>query len=241
MKSSGNIYLGVGGWNFPPWRGVFYPKGLAQAKELAYAGAKLTAIEINSTYYGSEKPESFRRWASEVPDGFLFSVKASRFSTNRRVLAEGADSVKRFLNSGVTELRDRLGPLLWQFAPTKKFDEPDFRSFLPLLREFNTAVVCAEHATYPGFTDLTSDFVYLRLQKGKDTIATGYPPKELDAWAKRLKTFAQGGVPKDLEQVDPKSQPKAAPRDVFAYVIHEGKVRAPAAAMALIERLRTSS
>jgi len=267
MKSSGSIYLGVGGWNFPPWRGVFYPKGLAQAKELAYAGTKLTAIEINSTYYGSQKPESFRKWASEVPDGFLFSVKASRFSTNRRVLSEGADSVKRFLNSGVTELRDRLGPLLWQFAPTKKFDEPDFRSFLQLLpekqdglklrhvvevrhdsfrdpafiallREFNTAVVCAEHATYPGFADLTSDFVYLRLQKGKDTLATGYPPKELDAWADRLKTFAQGGIPKDLDVVDKKTSVPRTPRDVFAYVIHEGKVRAPAAAMELIERVK---
>ena len=168
----------------------------------------------------------------------------------------------------MTELRERLGPLLWQFAPTKKFDEPDFRSFLQLLpekqdglklrhvvevrhdsfrdpafiallREFNTAVVCAEHATYPGFADLTSDFVYLRLQKGKDTLLTGYPPKELDAWAKRLQTFAEGGVPKDLDQLDPKSQPKAMPRDVFAYVIHEGKVRAPAAAMELIERVKT--
>jgi uncharacterized protein YecE (DUF72 family) len=112
-------------------------------------------------------------------------------------------------------------------------------AFIGLLREFNTAVVCAEHATYPGFADLTSDFVYLRLQKGKDTLLTGYPPKELDAWAKRLQTFAEGGVPKDLDQVDPKSQPKAMPRDVFAYVIHEGKVRAPAAAMELIERVKT--
>jgi len=268
MKSSGQVYLGVGGWVFEPWRGVFYPKGLPQAKELEYAAAHLTAIEINATYYGSQKPESFRKWAAAVPDGFKFSVKGSRFSTNRRVLAEGADSVKRFLNSGVTELGDRLGPLLWQFAPTKKFDEADFRSFLELLpgkqdglklrhvvevrhdsfrvpefiallRQFNVAVVCAEHETYPGIADVTSDFVYLRLQKGKDTIATGYPPKELDAWAKRLRTFADGGVPKDLEQVDPKSAPKAAPRDVFAYVIHEGKVRAPAAAMSLIERLKS--
>jgi uncharacterized protein YecE (DUF72 family) len=266
IKGSGNIYVGVGGWNFPPWRGVFYPDGLPQAKELAYASTKLTAIEINATYYGSQKPESFRKWAREVPDGFLFSVKASRFSTNRRVLAEGADSVKRFLNSGVTELRDRLGPLLWQFAPTKKFDEADFRSFLQLLpekqdglklrhvvevrhdsfrdpafiallREFNAAVVCAEHATYPGIADVTSDFVYLRLQKGRDTLKTGYPPKELDAWAGRLKTFAQGGVPKDLAVVDTKSVAPKAPRDVFAYVIHEGKVRAPAAAMELIARL----
>ena len=270
VKSSGTVYVGIGGWNFEPWRGVFYPDKLPKAKELNYAASKLTAIEINSTYYGSQKPETFRKWARETPAGFLFSVKASRFSTNRRVLAEGADSIKRFLTSGVTELGSRLGPLLWQFAPTKKFDEADFRSFLELLpgkqdgvrlrhvvevrhdsfrspafialiREFNVAVVCAEHETYPGIADVTSDFVYLRLQKGKDTIATGYPPKELDAWAKRFETFASGSVPKDLEQVDPKSTPKAASRDVFAYVIHEGKVRAPAAAMALIERLRTSS
>jgi len=267
MKSSGTIYLGVGGWNFPPWRGVFYPDALPQAKELEYAATKLTAIEINSTYYGSQKPESFRKWAAATPPGFKFSVKGSRFSTNRKVLAEGADSVKRFLNSGVTELGDRLGPLLWQFAPTKKFDEADFGSFLELLprkqdglelrhvvevrhdsfrspvfialiRKFNVAVVCAEHATYPGIPDVTSDFVYLRLQKGKDTVLTGYPPKELDAWAERLKTFAKGGVPNDLPQVDPKTKPKAMPRDVFAYVIHEGKVRAPAAAMELIERVR---
>src|SRR6266700_2621466 len=133
MKSSGKIRIGIGGLNFPPWRGVFYPKGLAQSKELSYAAQHLTAIEINSTYYGSQKPESFRKWASEAPEGFKFSVKASRFCTNRRVLAEGADSIKRFLNSGVTELSDRLGPLLWQFAPTKKFDEADFGGFLELL------------------------------------------------------------------------------------------------------------
>ena len=268
MKGSGTIRVGVGGWNFPPWRGVFYPDGLTQAKELSYAASKLTAIEINSTYYGSQKPESFRKWARETPDDFVFSVKASRFSTNRRVLAEGADSIKRFLNSGVTELGDRLGPLLWQFAPTKKFDEPDFRSFLELLpekqdgrtlrhvvevrhdsfrvpafiallREFKVAVVCAEHETYPGIADVTSDFVYLRLQKGKDTIKTGYPPKALDEWAARFETYASGGVPKDLDSVDPKTLAAKAPRDVFAYVIHEGKVRAPAAAMALIERLKS--
>src|SRR3954447_1730607 len=267
MKGSGSIYLGIGGWNYEPWRGVFYPDKLPQAKELEYAASKLTAIEINSTYYGSQKPESFRKWAAATPAGFKFSVKASRFSTNRKMLAQSADSVKRFLNSGVTELGDRLGALLWQFAPTKKFDEADFGSFLELLpetqdglklrhvvevrhdsfrsplfialiRKFNVAVVCAEHATYPGIADVTSDFVYLRLQKGKDTIATGYPPKELDAWAKRLQTFASGGVPKDLDQFEPKSAPKPKSLDVFAYVIHEGKVRAPAAAMALIERLK---
>ena len=132
-KQSGNIYIGVGGWTFAPWRGVFYPEKLTQAKELEYAASKLTSIEINGTYYGSQKPESFRKWAREVPDGFVFSVKGSRFTTNRRVLAEAGDSVKRFYDQGVLELGDRLGPVLWQFAPTKKFDEADFGKFLELL------------------------------------------------------------------------------------------------------------
>src|ERR1700752_3054964 len=135
MKSSGRIYLGVGGWNFPPWRGVFYPKGLAQAKELAYAASHLTSIEINSTFYGSQKPERFRQRARETPEGVVFSVKGPRFTTNRRVLAEAGESIQYFLKTGVTELGDRLGPLLWQFAPFKKFDPSDFRAFLSLLPE----------------------------------------------------------------------------------------------------------
>src|ERR1051325_8330757 len=133
MTSQGTVRVGIGGWNFPPWRGVFYPKGLAQAKELAYAGSKLTSIEINATFYGSQKPESFRKWAREGPDGFVFSVKGPRYATNRRVLAEAGDSVARFFNSGVLELGDRLGPAFWQFAPTKKFDREDFAAFLKLL------------------------------------------------------------------------------------------------------------
>jgi uncharacterized protein YecE (DUF72 family) len=266
MKDSGKVYVGIGGWNFPPWRGVFYPKGLPQAKELSYAATHLSSIEINSTFYGSQRPESFRKWAREVPDGFIFSVKGPRFATNRRVLAEAGESVMRFLNSGVMELGDRLGPLLWQFAPTKKFDEADFSAFLALLpathggrslrhvievrhesflipafiallRKFHMGVVYSEHDTYPEMADVTSDFVYVRLQKGKDTLKTGYPPEELAAWAKRLQSLASGSVPNDLPQVDAKNAPKAKPLDVFAYVIHEGKVRAPAAAQELIARL----
>ena len=267
MAKSGKIYCGVGGWNFAPWRGVFYPKGLAQAKELAYAGQHLTSIEINSTYYGSQKPETFRKWASEVPDGFVFSLKGSRFTTNRRVLAEAGDSLKYFFNTGVLELGDRLGPFLWQFAPTKKFDEADFGAFLELLpqklegkpmrhvaevrhdsfntpafpallRKFSVAAVYAEHAKYPGIADVTADFIYARLQKGEDDIPTAYPPKALDAWSKRLKLWAEGKEPDDLPKLDAKHKPKAQPRDVFAYIIHEGKIRAPAGAMALIERLQ---
>jgi uncharacterized protein YecE (DUF72 family) len=265
---SGQIRVGIGGWNYEPWRGVFYPKDLAQAKELAYAASRLTSIEINSTFYGSQKPESFRKWAAAVPEGFVFSVKGPRFATNRRVLGEAGESIKRFLDSGVLELGERLGPLLWQFAPTKKFDAADFRKFLALLptkaagkrlrhvievrhdsfrtpefiallREFATPVVFTDHATYPSLADVTGDFIYARLQKGVDAIPTAYPVKDLDAWTGRLRMWAQGKMPNDLPRVDPAPEPqKIVPRDVFAYVIHEGKIRAPAAAMALIERLK---
>jgi uncharacterized protein YecE (DUF72 family) len=263
---SGRIHIGIGGWTFEPWRGVFYPEKLPQKRELEYAASKLTSIEINGTFYGSQKPESFRKWASEVPDGFVFALKGPRFATNRRVLAEAGDSVKRFYDSGVLELGDKLGPILWQFAPTKKFDDADFGKFLELLpraidgrdlrhvvevrpdsfcvpgfvallRQFKTPVVFSEHATYPAISDITGDFVYARLQKGKEELKTGYAPKALDAWAARLQAWATGGEPTDLPKVDD-AKPKKTPRDVFAYVIHEAKVRAPAAAMALIERVK---
>ncbi|MBY0381954.1 MAG: DUF72 domain-containing protein [Xanthobacteraceae bacterium] len=263
-RKQGTLYIGIGGWTFAPWRGVFYPAKLTQSKELAYAASKLTSIEINGTYYGSQKPESFRKWASEVPDGFVFSVKGPRFATNRRVLAEAGDSIKRFYDSGLLELGDRLGPVLWQFAPTKKFDEADFGAFLELLprtmesrelrhvvevrhdsfkvpafidllRKFAVPVVYADHATYPAIADVTGDFVYARLQTGMDTLETAYPPKALDKWAKRLRLWASGAEPDDLPRVAVKS-PKTSPRDVFAYVIHEGKIRAPAGAMDLIAR-----
>jgi uncharacterized protein YecE (DUF72 family) len=264
----GRIYIGIGGWNFEPWRGAFYPKGLPQSKELEYASSHLTSIEINATFYRSQTPATFRKWAATVPDGFVFSVKGPRFTTNRRVLAEAGDSIKWFFDTGVLELGDRLGPLLWQFAPTKKFEPADFGTFLELLparagntalrhvvevrhpsfcapdfvalaRSFRIPIVFTDHVKYPSLADATGDFIYARLQKGEDTIPTAYPPKELDAWAQRLRLWAQGQSPKDLPHVDAASAPPtAAPRDVFAYVIHEGKIRAPAAAMALIERLK---
>ena len=262
---TGGIHIGIGGWTFEPWRGVFYPPGLPQAKELEYASRQLTSIEINGTYYGSQSPETFRKWRDSTPEGFVFSVKGSRFCTNRKVLAEGKDSVDRFVES-VLPLEDRLGPLLWQFMPTKKFDRGDFSGFLDglpdkaggrrlrhvvevrhdsfrspellaLLRERNIGLVYAEHFTYPEMADVTADFVYARLQKGSDDIETAYAAADLDAWAGRLKTWAAGGAPADLPRIDAAHSPPKTPREVFAYVIHEGKVRAPAAARALIERV----
>jgi uncharacterized protein YecE (DUF72 family) len=265
MTTKSRIYIGIGGWTFEPWRGTFYPKGLPHAKELAYAAERLTSIEVNGTFYRTQSPATYRKWASEVPDGFVFSLKGSRFVTNRRVLKEAGDSIKRFLDSGPTELGDKLGPLLWQFAPFKKFEAADFGGFLELLpttfdgrplrhvievrhdsfmapdfiallRQFSMPAVFTDHIDYPSIADVTGDFVYARLQQGKDTVTTAYPTKELDAWAARLTEWSKGGEPKDLNRVTPAGK-KGKARDVYAYVIHEGKVRAPAGAMALIERL----
>lgn len=272
----GIIRAGIGGWTFAPWRGVFYPEKLPQSKELQFASRALATIEINGTYYRSQTPKTFAKWAGEVPDDFVFSLKGPRFATNRRVLAEAGDSIKRFLNSGPTALGDKLGPLLWQFAPTKKFDESDFGAFLELLpktfdgrtlrhavevrhdtfkdarfielaRRFGAAVVYADHPTYPAIADLTGEFVYARLQKGEDEIATGYPPKEITAWAATAKSWAEGKVAKRLEtdlsapSLNGKGKAKVKPRDVFVYFIHGGKVRAPAAAQAFTAALKKTA
>ncbi|UXN64063.1 DUF72 domain-containing protein [Phyllobacterium sp. A18/5-2] len=266
MSESVTIRTGIGGWTFEPWRGTFYPEGLSKTKELEYAGQHLQTIEINSTYYGTQKPATFAKWASQVPDGFIFSVKGNRFVTNRRVLAEAGDSIEYFVKSGIVELGDRLGPVVWQFAPTKKFDADDFGAFLELLpkkhdglplrhavevrnpsfidpdfialaRKNGVAVVYAEHFEYPEIADVTADFIYARLQKGDDTIETAYPADALDKWAERTNVWANGGEPDDLPLASPNEHAKRRARDVFVYFIHEGKVRAPQAARALKERV----
>ena len=259
------IRVGIGGWVFEPWRGAFYPKGLPQARELGYASGKLTAIEINATFYRTQKAESFRKWAAETPDDFVFSLKGPQFATNRRVLAEAGPSIERFFASGVFELKSKLGPVLWQMAPTKKFDAEDFAAFLALLpprldgrpirhvvevrhasflvpafiellRKFSVAAVVVESDKHPLIADVTADFVYARLQRTSPDVTTGYRRPMLDAWAKRAHTWAEGRAPDDLEAIGDE-QPPRKKRDVFIYMIAGAKVRAPAAAMALIGRL----
>src|SRR5690606_9549926 len=243
-----SIHVGIGGWTYEPWRGPFYPPGHPQKRELEFAGQHLTGIEINGTYYGSQKPETFASWAEAVPDGFRFSVKASRFATNRKRLAEGAASVEKFLTQGVTRLGDRLGPILWQFMATKRFERDDFAGFLDLLpetqdglplrhalevrhesfcdpdfvdlaRERNMAIVFADSDEFPRIDEATADFSYALLQRSEEDVETGYDDKALDRWAKRARDWAKGG------------------RDVYLFFIAGAKVRNPAAAQALIAKL----
>jgi uncharacterized protein YecE (DUF72 family) len=259
-----SIYIGVGGWTFEPWRGTFYPKGLSQKRELEYASSRLTGIEINGTYYGSQKPESFRKWHDETPDGFVFSVKGPRFATNRRVLADSGESIERFFASGVTELKDKLGPVNWQFMATKKFDPADFEAFLKLLprkadgrvirhavevrhdsfkdkafialcRKHKVAIVFAADGEFPLIADVTTDFVYARIMGTKPAQKLGYPAKMLKTWAERARDWEKGASPKPSMLLAPAAPKKK--RDVFLFVISGAKERNPAAAQAIISAL----
>ena len=247
MSKKGKIYVGVGGWTYEPWRGVFFPEGLPHARELEYAAQRLTSIEINGTYYGRQKPATFAKWAKAVPPGFKFSVKASRYTTNRKVLAEGAESIERFLTQGLTELGDALGPILWQFMATKQFDADDFSSFLDLLpakqdgvslrhaievrhdsfvdpafyalcKKANAAIVFADSDQFPCIEQRTGDFSYARLQRSEEHLETGYSKAAIGNWAARAHDWGEHG-------------------DVFAYYISGAKVRNPAAAQAMIAGL----
>ncbi len=263
-NAMGKVYIGIGGWVFEPWRGTFYPEKLSQKRELEYAASQLTSIEVNGTYYGAQKPESFARWHDETPDDFVFALKGPRYATNRRVLADAGDSVERFFSGGVMGLKDKLGPINWQFMATKKFDPADFEAFLKLLpkkvdgravrhavevrhdsfkvaefvamaRAYGVAIVMAGDSEHPQIADVTAPFVYARIMGTQEKHKLGYPTKTLDAWAQRAKALAAGKAPEGLETVAT-SKADGGVRDVYLYVISGDKVRNPAAAKALIER-----
>jgi uncharacterized protein YecE (DUF72 family) len=256
------IRAGIGGWNFEPWRGTFFPKGTSKAKELAYASRQVTTIEVNGTFYSTFKPPTFQKWHDETPDDFVFSLKANRFAVNRRVLGEAGPSIKRFLESGVSELKGKLGPILWQFMHTKKFDPADFEAFLKLLpksidgitlrhaveprhesfktpdfialaRRHGAAVVFADSKKFVSIPDATGDFVYCRLQEAQEKVATGYTPAQIKRWAEAAEAWEAGGLPTGME---PTGKPAAKKkRDVFVYFIAGAKVRNPAAATAFLK------
>jgi uncharacterized protein YecE (DUF72 family) len=265
-QKKATIRTGIGGWNYKPWRGTFYPDDLAQKNELAHAASRLATIEVNGTFYRTQKPATFARWAQAAPDGFRFSLKAPRYVVNRKRLDEAGQGITRFVESGIIELGEKLGPILWQLPASKSFDEAEFAAFLELLptkvegsdlrhvvelrhdsfvcakavelcRMAGVAIVLADSEDYPAIADITADFVYARLQRGDDAIETGYSPEALDAWAERFSQFALGQAPSDLPRVGEDAAPASPPRDVFVYFIREGKVRAPQAAMALQQQV----
>ncbi len=245
---AGRIRVGIGGWVYEPWRGTFYPEGLRQKDELAYVGQHLTATEINATYYSSQKPATFANWAKSVPDGFQFAVKASRYSTNRKILAEAGESVAKFVNQGIVELGDRLGPILWQFMATKHFDAEDFGAFLKLLpanvdgvalrhavevrhdsfddpafldlaRNAGVAIVLADHDEYPAIYGHDVGFAYRRLMRTQSDESTGYDVKGIAYWTKDAQQLAKTG-------------------DVYSFFISGAKERNPQAAQAMIVALK---
>ncbi len=261
------IRVGIGGWVFEPWRNNFYPAGLVQRRELEYASRHVTAIEINGTYYGAQKPATYAKWRDETPDDFLFSAKAPKRIMQSRALANTGGAIEEFVG-GISELGAKLGPLVWQFEQGLRIDRGQFESFLELLpkqidgrpfrhvldvrdpafidaaylslaRHHGMATVFTDSPEHPSFADVTADFVYARLMRARSNIAAGYPDPDLGVWARRARHWAAGGEPEDLPRIGSPAT-ESGPRDVFIYFIGAAKERNPAAAMALIDRLRSA-
>jgi uncharacterized protein YecE (DUF72 family) len=237
------IRVGIGGWTYEPWRGTFYPDSLPRKRELEYAAARLTAIEVNATFYSGFKPATFAGWRDAVPDGFAFALKASRYCTNRKVLAEAGPSIERFVGQGIVELGDKLGPILWQFMPTKAFDPADMTAFLALLplshqgvrlrhavhvrhesfacaafvdlcRAAGVAIVFADSGDYPAIADISGDLAYVRLEAATEEEPAGYSPAALDQWAATAKSWSSGTSPDALTLV---AEPATIiPRDTYS-------------------------
>lgn len=260
-----SIRVGIGGWNYAPWRSNFYPPKLVQRRELEYASRQLRAIEINGTYYGAQKPATYARWAAETPEDFVFSLKAPRYIIEGKRLTDTGKGVSGFVHGGLAEMGDRLGPILWQLPPSRPFDANDLGAFLEALpRELNGLplrhVLEVRHASflsetyvalarsqrmttvftdspdYPSLADLTGDFSYARLMRSTDDMATGYAPAELDRWASHARDWAAGKDVATLPHLAA-AQAQTAPHDVFVFFISAAKHRNPAAAMALQTRV----
>ena len=247
--SEGMIRVGIGGWTYPPWRGVFYPDKLPQTKELEYASRQLGVIEINATFYGRQARKSWEKWAETAPAGFQFAVKGSRYCVMKPRLAEAVEGLSGFFAQGFAALGPKLGPILWQFASRRKFDRDDIAGFVDLLpeevdgiklrhaieprhesfddekffhlcRERNIAVVLEDSDEYPTVEADTANFAYALFQRMREEVPTGYKVDALDRFAKRARQWQKDG------------------RDAYIFMINGAKVRAPAAALALQERLR---
>ncbi|MGB3440994.1 MAG: DUF72 domain-containing protein [Actinophytocola sp.] len=273
---AGRVWIGTSGWRYPPWRGVFYPEGLPQRRELEYLSRQLGSAEINGSFYSLQKPEYYRRWRDETPDGFVFTVKGSRFITHMKRLRDVAIPLANFFASGVLALGDKLGPFLWQLPPSLRYDQDllaDFFEMLPrdtaaaavlagkhderldgralteahvslplrhalevrhqsfvdptlpeFLRAHGIGLVTASAAEdWPYLEDVTADFAYVRLHGETELYASGYSDDELDRWAARIHGWSAAGF------------------DVYAYFDNDMKVRAPADAIGLQDRVRSAA
>ncbi|MBN8480522.1 MAG: DUF72 domain-containing protein [Xanthomonadales bacterium] len=263
------IRTGIGGWTYAPWRDNFYPAGLVQRRELVHASRRLATIEINGTGYRAQTPATYAKWREQTPPGFVFSLKAPRTLTAVRRLATAGNAIADFIGD-LAALGDRLGPILWQFEPSRVFDADDFAAFLDrlpdaldgqrlrhvlevrhasfmtdtfvaLARRERRPIVFTDSPEYPSFADVTGDFVYLRLMCARANEASGYPPAELDAWADRAVRWRAGGEPDDLPRIRAAAPASAKPRDVFVYFINGAKARAPHAALALQARIDSAT
>jgi uncharacterized protein YecE (DUF72 family) len=265
LKERGAIRVGIGGWSYEPWRETFYPGDVPKKRELEYASRKVTMIEVNATFYRLQKPSTFAGWRDQTPEDFVFAVKAPRYVTIRQALGEAGPAIERFVESGLAELGTKLGPLLWQLAPTKRYERDEIEAFLALLpkaiggrrarhvieprhesfksvafveqlRRHGASPVFADSDEYPSIADVTSDFVYARLMRSQASVDTGYALSDLDRFAGMAAAWSRGEEPGDLPRLVPASG-KLQRRDVYVLFINGAKERAPAAAQALLSRL----
>ena len=246
----GRVRIGVSGWRYAPWRGEFYPKPLRQAEELSYLASQLSTVEINGTFYSLQSPASFAAWHAATPEGFVFAVKGSRYLTHILRLKEFERPLANFFASGLFNLGEKLGPLLWQFPPNLRFEPDRFETFMAalphdttaalalarrrdarmtgrarlaidaprrlrhafeirnesfldahfiaLLRRYGIALVVADTGgKWPSPTDVTADFLYLRLHGATELYRSRYSEASLRKWARRIHAWRSGTRPDD--------------------------------------------
>ena len=218
--SEPNIRIGIGGWTYEPWRGTFYPNDLPQKRELEYAASKLTAIEINATFYSRQSPKSWENWGNTVPNDFQFCIKGSRYIVTRPKLADAGEGIGNFLAQGLTALGEKLGPILWMLAARRKFDREDIAAFLKLLpakhegvalrhvieprhdsfrdeaffalcRDHKVAIAYGDDDEFPLIDADTADFRYARLQRMHEDVPTGYDAESLDDFARLIQDWGK--------------------------------------------------
>jgi uncharacterized protein YecE (DUF72 family) len=265
----GKIRVGLSGWSYKEWRGDFYPSDLPQADELTYAAARFPSLEINRTFYSLVTPQTLRTWYEATPYDFRFAVKGSRFITHNKKLANIEGPMDRFLESGLTQLKHKLGPILWQLGPNLRFDparvegfltglprklgkrrllhalEPRHPSFFVpemarLARHHNVAIALSHSSAWPYTEEITAGFVYVRLHGPRELYGSAYTEPELEDWAERISAWSRGSEPDDARRLTDLEPPPRQSRDVYVYFDNDSGGHAPRDAQALIRLLAST-